>query len=45
LTEIRALALPGDRILIRALLWSEDASIDVEAKSAEIDGIALGPTE
>jgi hypothetical protein len=45
LTEIRALALPGDRILISALLWSEDASIAVEAKSAEVDGGPLDVAE
>jgi len=41
LTEIQAELLPTGRLLIRMMIWSEDASIVVEAAAATLDGDEL----
>ncbi|HEV3102796.1 MAG TPA: hypothetical protein VG426_10735 [Candidatus Dormibacteraeota bacterium] len=43
LTEIRAIALPRNRVRVEMILWSEDGRMTIEADSLELDGTRVEP--
>jgi len=42
LTEIRTRPTANGRMTTELLLWSEDASLSIEAESVTLDGLSLG---